>query len=337
MNWNLLPDWLLRLLPDVNDFHDFATVAGVVSGIVGCWAIWQNRRARRLNERLIEAQGLMEKPELDIEVFGSPDATLVVAAVPLDGERIVEFPWRWRFTNAGKKTAKDIEIFITTSRDLQYGGAAAGVAKYVQESTPIAKAVRGGFESVSDLLERQSVVVSSLNPGQSLVVSGVISVSRSTVFKSEVDVTFRDGKTARVAYQGRFAYTLDVAVSGVDQPIKEKHFSLEVLDTAKQSARVVLDERNRRAGKSAERSAKPVVDKKFERLLLIDVTREQLVPDANPQVPIDRVRAGARLNVYDGVALENGVTWLPSLGVVPGRSANAGRPTVVDLGDYQMP
>jgi len=110
-------NWILWLLPDI----DPNLVMAVVAAATGIIAVIQTFRANKLNKQVVQAQGALSGPRLSVALFDDESITLFMVAAPLSANRALEFPLWYVFKNDGR-TARDVEISVTSSSALYYGG-----------------------------------------------------------------------------------------------------------------------------------------------------------------------------------------------------------------------
>lgn len=287
---------------------DAATILTLIGALAAVVAVVQTYRANRLSKRIAYAQRALARPSLRIALLGEQETADLMVALPLRQGRIVEFPIRWTVTNAGERSARDVEIFIRLPRELCYGGAELGAATFSFQTEMNKLSARS--VSTTKHLETQIIFADTLHPGQAFGLSGVISLRTNTSWRHTLSVKAKDGPMS-VTYRADILYRFDVMIAQADEPVAASLFTLGVIDTSSQSAAEYFNEYNRTLAQQ-KKSAKRRGGKMLGKFRLIEVRADQLAPDS--KLPIDRLRDGESVSQCEGIRFTDGY-WVPAIGV----------------------
>lgn len=227
----------------INQPPSESLIFGIVATLLTIITIIQTFRANKFAKKSAVAQRVFQKPNLQIEVYGSSDIEDFIIALPLGDQKLIEMPLKYTLLNSGKVSAKEIEIYVRMSKDLRYGGHGELVVQGGSE-----KDMKVAVASETENLKTIVTTLKSLHPDQSLPISDVITITSSTIIKESVSIETADRKGS-LEYKLEFVYAIDILISQADQPPITKRISLSIIDTSERPAKDYFDEYNQESSK----------------------------------------------------------------------------------------
>src|SRR5215203_1493827 len=240
-------------------------IGGVVLALI---AVLQTQRANKFAERVAIAEGSLDAPSLEFSAFGKTDIDLLLVAVPLTTKRIIEMPLPCLVTNTGAKTVRELDLLISRPKPLCFGGAELTFTAPVK--------LRG--QQMPSSGERQNILLQcdTLHPGQAASFDIPLSLAHETSLRSPVNATTKDGVGVSFSLQVHYGFRMDFICTQADQKPNLYTIDLVVIDTATDGLWNALGRRY----KFIESGARLKSKKKPKRLMVLDIQKDQLRPDA---------------------------------------------------------
>lgn len=300
---------------------DIIAILGLLLTLVfGVLAVVQTYRATKLNRQVVKAQGALETPNVDIELFNQLRIEHFIFAVPLTKGKVLEMPLRFMITNTGAKSARDIELYIRIPKELCYGGSSDNVKLDLVG----AQSYKATFEVIQQTEHLETLAIKfekALHPKQGFVLNQSLSLRTDTFLRSKVTALTKDGVEMIVPYIALFEYLIDFVVMQADQKPTSKRFSIQVINTSETTVETYFRTRNMEV--QAEESKFGFWKRLFRRFSskhgkyldyhfkLIQVDEKYI--EADSSLPINRISEKSSLSLYDGTRWKDGWYWIPAL------------------------
>jgi hypothetical protein len=76
-------------------------IFGLLTIILAIIAIYQTHRAHQLELSVVKAEGIFEKPEILLSLYGNSQIEEVIWALPIPKDAVVEVPLKYQIRNVG--------------------------------------------------------------------------------------------------------------------------------------------------------------------------------------------------------------------------------------------
>jgi hypothetical protein len=191
-----------------NQTTDIIAILGVLLTLAfGVLAVAQTYRANKLNRQIVNAQGALGSPSVDITLFGQKHTEHFIFAVPLLKGRILEMPLRFMINNTGAKSAREMELFIRIPKELCYGG-----SKNARMNMVGVQSSKATLEVIQETDHLETLAIKfgkALHPKQGFQLNQSLSLRADTLHRSKHRATTKDGVDVNVSVITQFAYLID--------------------------------------------------------------------------------------------------------------------------------
>lgn len=264
--------------------------------IFGSLAVYNARRAYRLSRQIAEAQGTLEKANLQVSVCGEPEVKRLILAAPLSGEVILELRIPFEITNIGRKSANNVLVQFSFSRLLCYGG--KGTVQLAFDSKH--QAFRGQLLDTRGEIQPILIEASTIQPNLAVDLPLPVSIKEETRARVTVPVTTKDGSKVQLGVRVDFAYKIDIVMLQSDQRPAAESIDLEVINNVAATTDHLIAERYRLIKEKVRfrASGSP------EKIILFDVSKEA-ISEHHPTLPGVRLIDLGQTRVVKGVRFGN--------------------------------
>jgi hypothetical protein len=293
---------------------DYMAICAIVSTVIfGTIAAVQTRRANRLNQLAVKAQGVFKTPTVSVRILDQNEVASFLLAAPIRTDHVFEFPLQYTIANSGDKTAEDVEIILRMPKYLCYGGSPGSFSGALFKVDCNISLENSNFQTFTYHMP-------TLHPKQAVIINHPLSLTHDTLLRRSVTVATKDKRHINIPYILEYAYTMDFAILQKDEPPTAATFSLRVFDTYERPLRDTLNVYNRvlmdqyRKAISRESFFARILRRRTdaEKLRVVQVDKKDVVMDSSH--PIDRVVETGQLSIVEGVSLEYGF-FIPALDI----------------------
>lgn len=212
---------------------------GIIATLLTIITIIQTYRANKFAKKSAIAQGIFQKPNLQIEIYGDSDTEDFIIALPLEYQKVIEMPLTYTLHNSGEISAKEIEIYVRMNKNLRYGGH----GEYVGIGSK-AKKWKVAVANETENMITMVTTINNLHPNQRLVISDMISINSSTIYNNSGSAKTADNVDVTFKYRVVFAYAIDIIISQSNQSPITKRISLSIINTSERTVKDYFDEYN---------------------------------------------------------------------------------------------
>jgi hypothetical protein len=273
------------------------TVLAAFASIV---AMKQFRRANQMSARLLELAE--QKPLIKLSLYTLDDVKDFIVSAPLKKDQHLALPLVFAVTNAGEKTATDLQLAIRMSKLLC-------TAEYETSTGATTTFSRFDSENFSTFLYD----FRSLNPNEAKVMHVDVLMPR----KNMIDFT-----NSGFRVEAYYAFMISATIACKDTATRVTNFRIEFINTHDSNAAAVLNEINRQTNEK-KTSALSFVRRMFEKptepltkIALVDFTNNDL-KHIGCDAPVDRIEKPT-VHVVRGAKMnDDGSYFLPAIGVLP--------------------